>query len=674
MFYKYPELFEEIYDKHKKIDDQVLNELILASLNNRIFITLIFLDFTYINKKFNSYEHGSVLKNKVLSIIEYEKRNGSVVYYSQTASKIFVFTYSPIDIEFKKKIDACQKWFEAEYNVDNKKLIYIIDSKNHGNDYFAVGPYVEDFKQLLGIAIRKEIVLKKLRSNVQRYFKNIDRAVLEFGDNSDLDDSIHVLDKYHQKMMSDLRSEFNSIKYDLSDVGLEDRQTDFFKTLKSTVSSSEYLQQAIHLWEKTYEFNNPKYLEEAKSYVVKYLIWEEMQELQLIGYKVEKVYSFFNRSSAKSRDTKNNVVQFKDSVDLMNWYDSTVSNFIPMLNESERMKAMVLKEKIMKYDGTNFKQAKEIRDIVHDLFDNLEVKGIFNLPLEKFTPSLDALEFFKYQLYHNYGSAYKSILEAWISNVTIKKNYYIVVSEPSRMYTGIRIMNGNLLKDQDADIRIHTAFLEIDGFNPFNTYFFPSDTDHIVYQRIINSIFEVAHKYMLNDAVSQELFSSLVFSFLGDEFFMSFLTKGQLDQNKKKLIVDFLHDVSDTIVSITKDIVFANTEKIDIDVIGKGNISFRKTISKNLLSTVKFEIGRLSVSGIFQYDISYKSIDYNYNNEVSRLNVIDNNVGENFKNYINVLESAMSQTIKKKSSTQTNKAYKGRIHGLSPSGSFIEDI
>jgi len=291
------ETFEDIIETNDNNNSIKFEKLIDYVKDNKVYISLLFMDFTYLNKK-HGYDAGNDLKGRILSYIESSKNRYGVIYYSITSSKVYLYTKSEISPNFKNEVDGLVKSFKDIYNSRNdekidtgdKKLVFIVDRDDFNNNSFVVGPYNEDLKELFKRAINIEVHLSQFRKTVQRYLRDFN----ELHEKGFKADDIENLDKIQENELNILRNDFDS-NSNLNDINLDFISNDNAQNISNNdkhrsriliyniqrkVKDSKYLSDACGLlnnWVggKFIDYQKDGYYkDQIHRNIIKYLIWE----------------------------------------------------------------------------------------------------------------------------------------------------------------------------------------------------------------------------------------------------------------------------------------------------------------------------------------------------------------------------------------------------------------
>jgi hypothetical protein len=561
---------------------------------------LINLDLTSLNKKF-SYEKTSQLKINLISQLNTEFKN-KILFQKILGGKILIILNSKILQSNKIKI---QEFCEKELNGDKQRYIYISEQTIEQNKL--------NLEELLKVQIQNETKLKYQRYKIQKELSN------------------------------------QELEYQLQQIPQINKEN--IKQLLNLTKESKYLTNAIYF----YANSKP---EQSFENCIYYKIWYEIQDLLFENYKIEKIKHNIEKRKIQIEKNKyiteeklkikNNVLrrEFKIQIkDLKDWYLASIKTIEKFFDETQLKDSHKIEKEI------NYLEFSENPDLdihiisrdISNFIKKLKIKGFQAIPLENQTPIKQAIQFIQRQtqLLQNPKNT-----EEWNNQTKIslqqkfrKPEYKTFVNGYSEsIYQSIKYTN-----QYTNSKTLHFAFLEIDFFNAFNTYFFQNDTDKY-YKEIIDEIFKVSNKYIYK---SPQLFKTLNIGLLGDEFFFTFLSIEYLTQKEKEIIKEFLLEIEKEILEITKNKLLIKTDKKTI-IDKKGNeITIRIPIIKNsnniinkLTNTINqktFEIGKISISKYFLQDIkieinklTQKEFEEKYNYISSKMDQIKKNKENKF--------------------------------------------
>lgn len=600
--------FNYQYSKFFNQNDDDLNNLIKISLKNEIYISLIIMDFTFLNSLDNNlgYEPGTLLKELILKFLDNNKNKYKIIYQTITSSKIFFFSSNKIDSNFKQELfsfsefEIKNKYSKINENIkkklENKTLIYIVE-KDNNNQYFTLNNYLSSeineisFKLLFLKAFLNELNLNKLRNKINSFFDN----KLEFKSNQEsgnFEKQIINLFSFDKQI-----NNLNSIKID----------EQFNKIDLKNLKNSKYLSLAYQNFKNGYDIYHTSFL------IIKYLIWIKMQELQFLGYKYEKVYFFFDRENETHEVENDKINKFTTKKDFLSWFNSSVEIFsstMSVFNIEEKNK---IKKEIEELNFDNFEKTKIIVKKIQLFFDNLKnPKGLFNIPLEKIKPNQYAIECLKNELYLNFSINYKVKFKEWLElkdnnkESVIREGLYTSINKAENMIYGLEFMNSNPNILKNKNIRCHIAFLEIDGFNSLNNIYFPNDSDSILYGKILEIMGKINLKYL--EKYNQK-FKAMITSIAGDEFYFSFLTLKDISEQDKKIFFNFLVDFRKEVLNQFSKIKYPKSQKEIVILKDNISVSFRKILfeKKKIFSKNKkidIELTTIGITGCVLFNNS----------------------------------------------------------------------
>lgn len=561
-------------------NDESFSNLISLANNNKLYLTLIVVDLTSSNSTGN-YESGDKIKAELISTIQKEIPH---IYMKIIGGKIIFFAREPLTSNMKKKIDILSKELlnqsfskknkslgSKKIILDSRKFVFIIDKDEH-NIELTIGPFNQELNSLLVDSLNKEEYLSKLRAKLQLYLKKSNANLSEIEEVEKSYSAIeNSITKYSQY---DFLSQNQEIK------------TQSFKKAYQNAKSSKYLSNALTYYSKI--GTDEKY--ELLTYyeLIKYKIWTKLQQVLFHAYKIEKANEYIH-------PFKNKLEIF----DLKKWFDSVFVPLYPYLNIEEQQKTKQIKNYIDNIDLTQQKNAKLFSILVHDFIQELNIKGIFNVPLSNLEISSLAQQFQTRQYYLNFGEQYKEKLANWYNKSFIKIAYPIVASNTKEFSKAIIYVNSTLLANTKDILCSHMAFVEIDGFNAFNSFLFPTDSDKL-YNEMLNSFLEVANEFLTKDTSSKELFKTMSMCILGDEFFINFLSSQKLTSSQEDIIYSYIKQVQSRIVKMFEKYYFVKTDKIKIKT-ANGKVTFRTAIAKgNIFQNFDVELAQIGVSAVIK--------------------------------------------------------------------------
>ena len=588
------------------IEDKDLKKLINKLKNQRIYTNLIILDLTYLNSSKYGMSGGTHLKQKVVDSFK-NRRENDLIYEKIIGGKLFFFTENPLESSFKQTLDNLSR---QELGIEDSKVIFILEN--------VLGPFNEDLSISIQRALSIENHLSTLRNLAQDKIKEIEKGK-NINDFQQIEKQWEQIDKQIQPQM-----------YDINDP----------KSLYKVARNSKYLTNAV------YYFVNKNY-GQAHDEVIKYFIWNQLQKLLFSGFKTEKVYHFIDKS-------RNNIKLPNES--LKSWFDSAIKPLYPFMNSRDLEYAKNIEQKIINPDLSDKELRVYLAVNIKELVSKLNIRGIFNIPLTNLTPSQEAFQFLNRQFYLIYKNQnYQIILNKWFNSGSSKQQYK-VASEPNldKLWTSFCYHVPDLFSHETLpNKKIHFAFLEVDGFNAFNTYLFPNDSDQI-YNRLLNIIFETANPYIWKDP---DLFKSLTVGIMGDEFFFFFAN--DIKKNDSNLVSSYLKDVKNNMINLVGNYKFANTRKVKRTT-EKGEVCFRELITDNNSTSSPFEIeiARLGISGAVKLneDCSYSNFKVLLENAETYMEFVK----ENEKGKIIKFESYSIFPFRKTNNSRNANKYKKR--------------
>lgn len=628
--------FSEEYKEFEKSYDK-LDEIINFSLRDGLYLNLIIIDMTYLNSKFGQ-EPGNRLKTMILSFLENYKKENKILHYTFVSSKLFFFTKNKLD--FKEKIDELSLCIKEKYNYGDKKIIYIIDKDIYLNKYFHIESLISsnlenDFKHLFLLALKDENNINDLRVHFSKYIEkiaSIDGLMTE-KDKNEIDLFWNSLSFMQKRSASIPNEDINNFDYLI-------RTSDF----ENKIKNSKYLTNSLKIY--TNYKNSGHDLTFGLCELEKYLIWLKMQEMLVFSYKIEKVYLFFNRKNKYgTEDSLENITSFNDKEALKAWFKNSVRIFEPVFTPKQREIVNNIRENIENVDFQNLDSLVKLRDKIVNLFDNFHMKGIFSIPLEKIAPPESAKAFFTEQFYVHFGSEYKIKFLEWCKKDFVRLGFYSVVNKPKQLYEANLFLNEDIYehsKINNINVKYHLAFLEIDGFNSLNNIYFPNDSDSIVYGKILELLYNLIEKIF---STKLNLFKTILISIMGDEFFFSFLTIGNISEEDKVDILDFLEEFRSLIVDEFKHISFPKSSKVKVELKNGAEISFRNVLYKKGFigfgKELTMEISKIGITGGVMFNLNNKTQE-TFNEYIDSLDSYMNQVGK-VKNIGKIIEIKLSE-------------------------------
>ncbi|MBI4738904.1 hypothetical protein HY772_05060 [Candidatus Woesearchaeota archaeon] len=560
--------------------EDAVNGLYKYVNKRKVFIFLISLDFTYLNKKFG-YEDTNKLKAEIISRLQKEH----FLFFKDLGSKLlFLFdtnVTSSIMNDIDKRIIAP---FLQSKDIDPARLgarLILFTTKEFGD-------FDLSFENRFGLfdeAYAVEKYLKDLRGKIQNALRKGNLETVQ-----KFQDACATL----QRLRPTKSAYYGDMKRVMRDI-----------------RNSSYLTKAAAAL-----FTGGKNLDAFYSNIVNYRFWLALQEILLEDLKKEKIYHFFNPVAMKTGHPMDVV----KADDLNLWYASSIALFYPFLTSEQKKQA----EEIKAFVDNPHLSRKETEAMVEKIYaftKNLTAKGHLNLPISNLEVSQEAYQFQKRQFYSAFGKdRYKQKLSEWQIAGFAKQKFPLVCDSPvEKFLRGFAFMNDDRFAALRAGERLllSVAFLEMDGFNAFNKYLFPTDSDK-VYSHIINKIFEVANKHFMgywknNEFVegNQDIFKSMTVYILGDELFFAFLhSKAEDAAFIKKYIEEFKKEA----VNIVAGVYFIKTEKTMVKMKGS-DITIRHAVpvkGKSFFhkNEVDLELAHLSFSGYALFNRRVIKTDY----------------------------------------------------------------
>lgn len=628
--------FSEEYKEFEKSYDK-LDEIVNFSLREGLYLNLIIIDMTYLNSKFGQ-EPGNILKAEILAFLENYKKERKILHYTFVSSKLFFFTQNKLD--FKEKIDELSAIIRKKYDYGEKKIIYIIDKDVYRNRYFHIESMISsnienDFKHLYLLALKEENNINDLRLHFSKYLEKIESIDVSMNEKD-----IAEINSFWYSLSFMLKRSNSILTEDIEKFDYLIRTSDF----ENKIKNSKYLLNALKLY-SNYK-NSGHDLTFGLCELEKYFIWLKMQEMLFFSYKIEKVYSFFNRNrQGGSVDSLENITSFSEKEALKSWFKNSIRIFEAVFTPKQREIVSNIRLNIENVDFSDLNSLTKLRDEIEFFFDNFHMKGIFSIPLEKISPSESAKAFFTEQFYTNFGSEYKIKFSQWYKKDFVRLGFYPVVNKPKQLYEANLFLNLDINEKSrlnSVNSMCHLAFLEIDGFNSLNNVYFPNDSDSIVYGKILDLLYKLIEKKF---SLNSNLFKTLLISIMGDEFFFSFLTVGNITETDKKSILDFLEEFRSLVVDEFKQINFPKSSKIKVELKNGSEISFRKVLyKKNFIGFGKeltMEISKIGITGGIMFDLNNKN-QQTFNEYVDSLDSYMNQVGK-VKNNNKIVEIKLDE-------------------------------
>jgi hypothetical protein len=624
----------------KKLD---LNLIADAFIKKKFHLALISLDLTYLNNVNENHELGDRFMKSIKSLLIKLTDSNLIQYHLQASGRFFIFSEKNLG-DVKKQFFILEDIFTKEIKLNlNRKIIYFLDSSDsHLTDieksFFSIGPYQIEEKELIEEVFKLNFYLDKQRRYLQEAIKN------------NLKEDLSDLFQRENKLSEDIYSkkvQFNLKKF----MNLE---SDVFAKeishLKNTYNSL-YISQILDQLQVKY-YNETRY---DKHFIfilgIKSLFFFQFQKISFILFKLEKVYKNFERITPKNQAySRNPILLFErgDPIELrreklLTWFNSSVKLLEPTFSLEQRNEYAKILEIINHTNEFSRSIQITLSQKIQGLFDTLHVSGFCSQSLSTIPFNGGAEKFMKWQFsIHHREQGEEYFEKYWKSKATSKnlensifksKSFYAALSRPSL----VPMMYSNLSKYFMArKWRLHAFFIELDAFNTFNFYQFVDETDKL-YKEIISFMYDTAYSITQNNKNDLEIlnmFSTMISSILGDEFYFFFLTENELSVKQKKILTFFMNSIKKKILDITKDFVFPKTQKILVST-QKGDIIFRKIVERNTFSEdFEIEVARVGVSGAL---ITNSNLDFN--NKFLQLD---------FDNFKKILEQCLNQVKKNK--------------------------
>jgi hypothetical protein len=523
----------------------------------KVYLLLISLDFTYLNKKFG-YEVTNALKRRILEILD----GSHYIFFKDLGSKLLLIFDSDITGSMKSDVDREIASFllktKGFVQPDPNTRLALFTTSEFGDFDLSF----ENRFALFEKAYETEKYLKELRGKVQAAFKKGDTRDVE-----ELQNKIRVLEQVSSKVSPDY--------------------TDY-KRLMKEIRNSVYLTKAAEAL-----FGSKKDLDVFFSNMVEYFFWLKLQEILLDDFKKEKIYRFFDPTRLKAGEPEN----VKKIDDLRVWYDSSIALFYPFLNSEEKALADEI-NRFVEDPSEDRKSVEEMMIKIYALTKRLDVKGHLNLPMTSLYVSRESDEFQRRQFFLQFGKeGFEEVLKGWRRSKFVKGKFPLACDASlDNFVAGFFFLNGKTLDrlGPEKKVFLSVAFLEMDGFNAFNKYLFPTDSDK-VYASMVNKVFEVADRFILK---FPDVFKSMTVYILGDEFFFAFLHS---DPEADRVIKEYLTFFRDETLKLVSDVQFIRTDKTVIDLKGT-DLVVRNAVrvdKKGLFGKreIGFELAHLGISG-----------------------------------------------------------------------------
>jgi hypothetical protein len=517
---------------------------------------LINIDLTTLNSLFG-YDTTNFYKQSIIDYIQTNLKE-NILFSKILGGKILLLTKIKLTSNQKQNIqDEC-----AKILGDKGKYLYITEKTIYQNSL--------QTKELLEKYISVEIYLNTKRGNIQKYLNQSLNSNQIFGLSETWEKSIQESKKIQ-------------VKLDKSN----------YKEIIRLVKNSIYLTHAVYAYSK----NNFKLATEK---TLEYKIWYELQEILFNSHKIEKINTHIEVVKDKDNKIINRKFKLEDEF-ILDWFNSTIKSLYPFFNQKQLDNAKKLEEELT-YIHT-LENEKDIKNKIDKILnkitqftDSLDIKGFQSILLQNLIQSKTAVEFIQRQIYLNFKPEKKdwnNYTQKYLSQDFIKPEYRgFTKGDSDSLLKSSQYLNQNLI--QKSNIQYLTSgFLEIDFFNAFNSYFFPTDSDKF-YNEIVDSIFEEANKVFLKNS---QLFKTLNIGIMGDEFFFLFLTSEKIDKKQLKIIKEFLLDINNLILDKTEKRLIIQTKKKIIISKTKKEIIIRVPLEKrNIYRTPEFQIGKISLS------------------------------------------------------------------------------
>jgi hypothetical protein len=545
-----------------------------------IYVELFNIDLTTLNSTF-SISIGNKYKEYVIEKIN-ELFQDNLIYHKILGGKILVISKIKITIEQKQSIhEYCKK----KLNNDNRKFIFINEKTIQKNNLTP--------NKLLDKYIKIELELNQNRDLMQKNLANLTE-----NKNQEL---INLWEKAIEN------SNKITIKLDKEN----------FNQILNFTKNSIYLTNAIYAFAQNFENNktNIQQLQIEKTIldnVLAYRIWFEVQELLFKGFKIEKINS--NIEIRKNKNKKVIKMKFKLQIKfILDWYNATIKSLTPFFN-NEQLKISSQIEKELKFMQTlknekdiKHKTNKILRKII-EFSNNLDIKGFQSVPIDNLIQCKDAIEFIQKQIKLNFNpetdDIWNELTSKYLNQDFMKSEYKSFIKGDFKpIFQASKYLNNRIIQSTNKQY-IMFGFLEIDFFNAFNSYFFPTDTDKF-YNQIIDSTFEISNQFI---SKYPELFKTLTIGLLGDEFFFLFLNQEKFTSTDEKIIRVYLKLISRKMLERTKDKLLIKTEKKIILDHNDNKITIRVPMeTDSFFSRPTFQIGKISIS---KYILIKEIIDF----------------------------------------------------------------
>lgn len=532
------------------VDPNLINVINILN-SKKLFANIILIDLTYLNssKKYGS-SVGTAIKEFIVKFID---NRSSVIFTRVIGGKIIFFDTQELSEETKKTIN---EHTEKAYKTD-KRVVYMISEE--------VGPFKDTPKITIENALKIESQLSNTKGNIQELLKVEGGAFARFSK------TLNILSRKFKRPLIDIDHDLISARRIARD------------SKDLTMSLDAYAASNFDL---------------AKKKAISYLLWIEVQKLMYKGFEIEKVKSQIQNRRGEGSENKFLV----DSSNLIDWFSSTLKPLVPYMDLEQRKKLrdIEVRLKIIQEKGAPEIYIKDTINFLNIFMEKFNPKGVFNIPLNHLQPSQGAFAFFNKQFHILFGSEMENKKIKWVNSNFVKSPYPLVCEgTENKLLDAAIFLHEDLIKESGGNLAFHLGFLEIDGFNAFNMYMFGNDRDSI-YNKILDIILENTNIYLKD---YENLFSRITIGVAGDEFFFLFLTRVHLSKREESVIVKYLSDIKKEIVKLTKDYVFARTEKINI-LTEKGILTCRKVfpLEDSTLGGFEVEVANLGVSSFFSFN------------------------------------------------------------------------
>lgn len=544
-----------------------LKPLILVNQTQQLYSQLFTIDLTTLNKEFG-YEIGSKFKELLINqITNSQNNNNNLLFIKILGGKILTISKKQINTELKIQLQE----FSEETFQSKKRYLYINEKE--------ISKINKSPEELLIENLQKEIHLTKHRENIQKQLSQIQ--------------TLQETENYNQ-LWKKTNQNATSIKIDLKPENI--------RNLLKYAKHSYYLTQSLYAYSK----NETNVLIQNS---IAYNIWYKIQELLLENFKTEKMKAIIEyRKTSQKFKIQNQFIQ--------DWFNASIKSLYPHFNQTQLTKGKIIETQIIEL---NNKSDDEIKKLIPNLIKQLEelineidIKGFQSIPLINFTPNQASQTFISRQIYKQFKPENKQNWQQQIQNYYsqdfIKPEYKGFIKGDSKsILESSTYLNKNQIKENPTQY-ISFGFLEIDFFNSFNNYFFPTDSDKF-YKNILDTIFETTNPFFQKYS---EVFKTLNIGILGDEFFFLFLTPNKLTKLELKTIKIYLKLVARNLLEQTKTTLIIKTGKTPIIDNDNNELIIRVPLEKtNLINTPKLEIGKISISKYLLTNYKYNFLSQN---------------------------------------------------------------